>query len=135
MSDITYPDAHSGGLKPLNSQLFSTLSHQIESLLKKLPTFDKLDFSYLLAFLVDVIQIRNVCPMPHKQFSKLILLYSSDPLPVKFVPIIKGGWTFQHFHCEVLEYFVPLKYTKSMQGRCMRDSQLQHILIIFKTPP
>ena len=55
--------------------------------------------------------------MPHKQFSKLIFPYSSDTVAVKLVPTIKGGWTFQHFYCEALEYFMPLRYTKSCQEK------------------
>jgi len=72
VSDITYTDAHSRSLTPLNSHLLSKLSHQIESLLKKLPTFDKLDVSCMIEFLMDVIKIHNVfdvcwplTPSPH----------------------------------------------------------------------
>jgi hypothetical protein len=73
--DKTYPDAPLGGLTPFSSQLFSKLSHHIEGLLKKLPRADKLDVSCLLEFLVDVIKIRNVCPMPDTVFQTHIHLF------------------------------------------------------------
>jgi len=59
VSAITHTDAHYRGLTPLKSHLLSKLSHQIESLLKKIPTFDKLDVSCMIEFLKDVIKIHK----------------------------------------------------------------------------
>lgn len=92
---------------PFNSQLFSKLSHQMEGLLKKLPRVDKFGVSCLLEFLVDVIKTHNVHPLPDIQFSNLISLYNLNSLAAKLGSTIKGGWTFQHFHCDVLEYLGP----------------------------
>jgi len=75
VSDITYTDAHSRSLTPLNSHLLSKLSHQIQSLLKQLPTFDKLDVSCMIEFLMDVIKIHNVFDVCWYYMKRPVLLW------------------------------------------------------------
>ena len=66
-----------------------------------------LDVKQLLVFLSEVIRIRDLSMLTDSQLLELMFPYCQDALASKVVVALQEGWTFERFHRNMLDSFIP----------------------------
>lgn len=89
------------------NSLFNKLPNPIEHLIQNLPVTDGLDVDSLLQFLSVTLNIQERSTLNDIQLLNLIHSHALGPLADRLTFAINNNWSFDFFHAEVLNYFIP----------------------------
>ncbi|XP_039276064.1 uncharacterized protein LOC120349650 [Nilaparvata lugens] len=87
--------------------MYSKIHNPIESLTKNLKPTDGLNIHDLLSFLTIALKIQSFSQIDDGQMLKLLVPFTVGPLCDKITMAINSSHSFDKFHQEVLNYFVP----------------------------
>jgi len=110
---------------PSFSHAFGRLPHPLASVLSCFRAVDGLDVDSLLGFLDSVLRMREFPGMSDLTLMELIAPYCLKPLGDRLLDCLRRGVSFDDFHKEVLELFVPRRVMEKLKVE--RVFRPQHI--------
>jgi hypothetical protein len=97
------------------SHSFARLPHPLASVLSCFRPVDGLDVETLLCFLDNVLRMREFPGMSDATLMELIAPYCLKPLGDRLLECLRRGVSFDGFHKEVLELFVPRRVMEKLK--------------------
>jgi hypothetical protein len=95
----------------------------MEGLLREISVTNGLEINQLLAFLRKV-QLREHFPLQDRDFLQVIYSRCAEPLSARVNLALNSGSSFEQFHFDVLQFFVPRRLFESLKQNLFR--RLQH---------
>lgn len=108
---------HKGTEESASLQTFSKLPHPLASALGGMPQVDGLDVDGLLDFLERVLRMREFPGMSDRALMGLIAPSCRKPLGDKLLECLKKNASFDDFHEEALNFFVPFRVMEQLRVR------------------
>ncbi|KAG8244451.1 hypothetical protein J6590_022384 [Homalodisca vitripennis] len=94
---------------------FGKLPHPLGSVLQHFPRVDGLDTNLLIHFLLEVFKLREFPGMTDAMLMQILAQFSLRPLFDRLLDCLKRGATFDQFHAEILEFFVPARVRERLR--------------------
>ncbi|KAG8324978.1 hypothetical protein J6590_078284 [Homalodisca vitripennis] len=94
---------------------FGKLPHPLGSVLQHFPRVDGLDTNLLIHFLLEVFKLREFPGMTDAMLMQSLAQFSLRPLFDRLLDCLKRGATFDQFHAEILEFFVPARVRERLR--------------------
>lgn len=95
--------------------MFAKLPHPLSAILQNIPRVDGLDLNALLAFLQETFRVRDFPGMTDSAVMEILTSYCLRPLSDRLLDCLKRGVSFDTFHAEVLDYFVPTRVMERLR--------------------
>ncbi|KAG8265203.1 hypothetical protein J6590_100004 [Homalodisca vitripennis] len=113
----TVADGHD--VSGLFSSAFAKLSHPLSPILQSMPKADGLELNHLLAFLQEAFKIQEFPGMTDLVLMEILAPFCLRPLSDRLLDCLKRRASFDEFHAQVIEYFIP--------GRVMERLRVERI--------
>lgn len=94
---------------------FSKLPHPLSATLQNIPYVDGLDVNALLAFLEEIFRIRDFPGMTDAALLEILAPFCLKPLSDRLFDCLRRGVSFDIFHAEVIEYFIPARVMERLR--------------------
>lgn len=94
---------------------FSKLPHPLSTALQKIPVVDGLDTNALLAFLLEVFRLRDFPNMTDSMLMEILTTVCLRPLNDRLLNCLSRGVSFDSFHAEVLNFFIPARVMERLR--------------------
>lgn len=105
---------------------FSKLPHPLSATLSSLRQIDGLEINSLLGFLEEVFRIREFPGMTDAMLLELIAPFCLKPLRDRLFDCLRRQTSFDKFHSEVLDYFVPTRVMERLKVERVYRAQAHH---------
>lgn len=103
------------GPSGLVSSAFAKLPHPLAATLQGFPTVDGLDVSALLSFLEESLKVKQYPGMTDAVLLELLVPYCLPPLKDRLLECLRRGVTFDAFHAQIIEFFIPVRVMERLR--------------------
>lgn len=95
--------------------MFAKLPHPLSAILQNFPRVDGLDLNALLAFLDETFRVRAFPGMTDSAVMEILASYCLRPLRDRLLDCLGRGVSFDTFHAEVIEFFIPARVMERLR--------------------